>query len=95
MKKYYVYILKCSDGSYYTDFTSNLDAKIDLHRSGKREELYTFERRPVQLVFASEFTVPTFAIAAKKQIKRWSKEKKESLINGEFNFSIQFSTRPS
>jgi putative endonuclease len=89
MKKYYVYILKCSDGSYYTDFTSNLDAKIELHRSGKRKELYTFERRPVQLVFASEFTVPTFAIAAKKQIKRWSTTKKEALINGELTMLSQ------
>ena len=87
MKKYYVYILKCADGTYYTDFTSNLEAKIELHQSGRREELYTFKRLPVQLVFATEFAVPTFAIAAKKQIKRWSKEKKESLINGEFNFS--------
>ncbi len=83
MKKYFVYILKCSDGTYYTDFTSNIDAKIELHQSGKRQELYTFERRPVHLVFASEFTLPAFAIAAKKQIKRWSKTKKEALINGE------------
>jgi putative endonuclease len=89
MRKYYVYILKCADGTYYTDFTSNIEAKIELHQSGRREELYTFDRLPVQLVFATEFAVPTFAIAAKKQIKRWSREKKESLINGEFNFSIQ------
>jgi putative endonuclease len=84
MRKYYVYILKCADGTYYTDFTSNLDAKIELHQSGRREELYTSERLPVQLVFATEFAVPTFAI--KKQIKRWSREKKESLINGECQF---------
>jgi putative endonuclease len=89
MKKYYVYILKCADGTYYTDFTSNLEAKIELHQSNKREDLYTFERRPVQLVFATDFTVPTFAIAAKKQIKRWSQAKKEALINGEFKVLSQ------
>ncbi len=89
MKTYSVYILKCSDGTYYTDFTSNLDTKIELHQSGKREDLYTFERRPVQLVFTSEFSVPTFAIAAKKQIKKWSKTKKEALINGEFKVLSQ------
>jgi len=89
MKRYYVYILKCADGTYYTDFTSNLDAKIKLHQSGRREELYTSERLPVQLVFTTEFSVPTFAIAAKKQIKRWSKEKKEALINGEFKALAQ------
>ncbi|RMA58887.1 GIY-YIG nuclease family protein [Ulvibacter antarcticus] len=88
MKTYYVYILKCSDGSYYTDFTSNLDAKIEVHQSGKRSDLYTFQRGPVQLVFSAEFNVPMFAIAAKKQIGRWSKAKKEALINGEFNFSV-------
>ncbi len=89
MKTYSVYILKCSDGTYYTDFTSNLEAKIELHQSGKREDLYTFDRRPVNLVFTSEFNIPTFAIAAKKQIKRWSKTKKEALINGEFKMLSQ------
>ena len=89
MKKYHVYILKCSDGTYYTDFTSNLETKIELHQSGKREELYTYERRPVQLVFSSEFNIPVFAIAAKKQIGRWSKAKKEALINGEFQMLSQ------
>ena len=91
MKAYHVYILKCSDGSYYTDFTSNLEAKIELHASGRRSDLYTFERRPVQLVFSAEFNLPMFAIAAKKQIGRWSKLKKEALINGEFNFTTHFS----
>ena len=89
MKTYSVYILKCSDGTYYTDFTSNLEAKIELHQSSKREDLYTFDRRPVQLVFTSEFNIPVFAIAAKKQIKRWSKTKKEALINGEFKVLSQ------
>ena len=89
MKTYSVYILKCSDGTYYTDFTSNLEAKIELHQSSKREDLYTFDRRPVQLVFTSEFNIPAFAIAAKKQIKRWSKTKKEALINGEFKVLSQ------
>ncbi len=84
MKKYYVYILKCSDGTYYTDFTSNLDSQIEGHQLGMREDLYTFERRPVQLAFHAEFNIPSFAIAAKKQIKKWSITKKEALINGEF-----------
>tara|TARA_R110002124_G_scaffold138798_1_gene302860 strand:- start:89647 stop:89922 length:276 start_codon:yes stop_codon:yes gene_type:complete len=89
MKKYYVYILKCSDGTYYTDFTSNIDAKIELHQSGTRQELYTSVRLPVQLVFSREFAVPAFAIAAKRQIGRWSKAKKEALINGEFKMLSQ------
>ena len=84
MKKYYVYILKCSDDTYYTGFTSNLDLRIEGHRSGADKDAYTSERRPVRLVFQTEFTMAAFAIEAKKQIKRWSKAKKEALIKGEF-----------
>ena len=89
MKTYYVYILKCADGTYYTDFTSNLDAKLERHKAGKRKDAYTFERRPVNLVFESEFTVPALAIAAQRKIRRWSSDKKEALINGEFQKLMQ------
>ncbi len=82
MRTYYVYILKCSDGSYYTDFTSNLDSQIKSHQTGKQEN--TVGRLPVEPVFHTEFKVPLFAIEAKRQIKRWSRDKKEALINGEF-----------
>jgi putative endonuclease len=91
MKTYFVYILKCADGTYYTDFTSNLDAKLESHKAGKRKDTYTFERRPVHLVFESEFTVPALAIAAKRKINRWSSDKKEALINGEFQKLMQVS----
>lgn len=83
MKTYHVYILKCADGSYYTDFTSSLESQLKSHQLGHRKEAYTYERRPVQLVFESEFKLVAFAAEAKRQIKRWSKAKKEALINGE------------
>ena len=57
----------------------------------KRKDTYTFERRPVHLVFESEFTVPALAIAAKRKINRWSRDKKEALINGEFQKLMQVS----
>jgi len=82
MKTYYVYILKCADGTYYTDFTSNLEAQIQGHKAGKRAQ--TANRIPVQLSFSKEFNLPAFAIAAKRQINRWSEAKKEALINGDF-----------
>ncbi len=84
MKIYYVYILKCSDNTYYTGFTSNLEKRLSEHKSGRHQDSYTFFRRPVNLVFYAEFTDPNMAIASEKQIKKWSKVKKEALINNEF-----------
>lgn len=84
MKKYYVYILKCKDGTYYTGITSKLNERITDHQTGKYISSYTQNRRPVQLVYFCEFNDPKLAISKEKQIKKWSKEKKEALINGEY-----------
>ena len=84
MKIYYVYILKCSDDTYYTGFTSNLESRFIQHQSGKNKNSYTSSRRPLELAFYAEFTDPNIAIESEKQIKKWSKAKKEALINNEF-----------
>ncbi|WP_194768179.1 GIY-YIG nuclease family protein [Tamlana sp. I1] len=84
MKIYYVYILRCSDDSYYTGFTSNLSKRFEEHKTGRYPESYTHNRRPIHLVFYAEFTEPSIAIQTEKQIKKWSRAKKEALINGEF-----------
>jgi putative endonuclease len=84
MNTYYVYILKCADNSYYTGFTSNLEQRLIEHKEGKYMESYTFNRRPLELVFYCEFTNVELAIEKEKQLKKWSKVKKEALINGEF-----------
>ncbi len=84
MKIYYVYILQCKDGSYYTGMTSNLENRLLQHQEGFYTESYTFKRRPVELVFYAEFTDVGIAIEKEKQIKKWSKLKKEALINGEY-----------
>jgi len=84
MKIYYVYILKCSDKTYYTRFTSDLEKRIIEHQEGKHLESYTYKRRPLKLVFYAEFTNVGFAIDTEKQIKKWSKVKKEALINDEY-----------
>lgn len=84
MKMSYVYILKCSDDSYYTGITSNLEQRITDHNSGKFKDSYTSKRRPLDLVFYVEFTDINFAIDKEKQIKKWSRAKKEALINNEF-----------
>ena len=84
MKQSYVYILKCSDKTYYTGVTSNLEDRIFKHNAGFYSTCYTFKRRPLELVFFCEFTDINLAIEKEKQIKGWSKLKKEALINGDY-----------
>ena len=81
---YCVYILKCADKTFYTGITSDLDKRLMEHQSGKYFGSYTFDRRPVELVYYAEFTDVTRAISMEKQLKKWSRAKKEALINGEF-----------
>ena len=85
MKLSYVYILKCSDSTYYTGVTSNLSNRLIEHQEGKHLKSYTYSRRPIELKFYAEFTDINFAIATEKQIKKWSKSKKQALINNEFD----------
>lgn len=84
MKQSYVYILKCSDDSYYTGVTSNLTQRFGEHKTGKYRDSYTYSRRPLDLIFYAEFTDINLAIETEKQIKKWSRAKKEALIKGEF-----------
>jgi len=85
MKQSYIYILKCSDSTYYTGVTSNLTQRMFQHNSGFYPDCYTFSRRPVALVFYAEFTDINIAIEKEKQIKKWSKAKKEALIKGDYD----------
>ncbi|MGK4568497.1 GIY-YIG nuclease family protein [Flavobacterium sp. 3HN19-14] len=85
MQLSYVYILKCNDDSYYTGITSNLEKRLCQHQTAYFPECYTAKRRPVLLVFYAEFTDINFAIDKEKQIKKWSRAKKEALINGDYN----------
>ena len=81
MKQSYVYILKCSDNTYYTGVTSNIESRLLKHNSGFYPNSYTFNKRPLNLVFYAEFTDINIAIEKEKQIKKWSRAKKEALIN--------------
>jgi putative endonuclease len=81
----WVYIVKCSDGSYYTGVAHDgLERRIDAHNAGSYGG-YTSTRRPVRLVFSQDFDRITDAIAAERQVKRWSRAKKEALIRGDFD----------
>ncbi len=85
MKLYYVYILRCQDATYYTGITSNLKQRLLEHQEGVHIDSYTYKRRPVDLVFYAEFTNVHEAIAKEKQLKKWSKAKKEALINRNYD----------
>jgi len=85
MKRYYVYILLCNDKSYYTGVTGELEKRIWEHQEGSIKGCYTHGRWPVKLVFQSDFRDIRDVIAAEKQIKGWSRKKKEALIQGRFD----------
>lgn len=84
MKRYYVYILLCTDNSYYTGVTNDLETKLLYHQNGYNPNCYTFHRRPVEIVYYTEFDDVNQAIAFEKQVKGWSRSKKEAIINDEW-----------
>jgi putative endonuclease len=81
----YIYILHCADSSYYIGTTrKDLDSRIAEHNAGHFAG-YTATRRPVRLVFAQHFDLIVDAVAAERQLKGWSRAKKEALIAGNWN----------
>jgi putative endonuclease len=84
MKSYFVYMLRCSDGSFYVGITNNPDYRVAQHNYGIDRTCYTLTRRPVELVHSSEFREVDDAIRWEKQLKRWSRAKKSALIAGDW-----------
>lgn len=83
MNDFYVYILKCNDNSYYVGHTDNIENRISEHRSA-RYPCYTSTRLPVEVVFVQSFATRDEAFSGERQIKKWSRQKKEALIEGNF-----------
>ncbi|MHB8894768.1 MAG: GIY-YIG nuclease family protein [Candidatus Geothermincolia bacterium] len=81
---FFVYILQCSDTSYYTGHTDNLEKRLAEHTQGTLPSCYTFNRRPLQLVFQQPFVTREEALAAEQQIKGWSRAKKEAMMRGDW-----------
>ena len=80
MKKYFVYILSCSDNSFYTGITNDLERRFGEHQTGIDPKCYTYSRRPLKLVFNQDFADVREAISFEKQVKGWSRKKKIALI---------------
>ncbi len=92
MQNFYVYILKCKDGSYYVGHTDDLEKRLAEHQSGAYMG-YTSLRLPVALVFNELFNSRDDALAVEHQIKKWSRVKKEALINKDFDLLSKYAKK--
>jgi len=88
--KGYLYILECSDGSYYTGSTKDIEKRLMEHQEGKGAN-HTKKRLPVKLVYVEEYDRIDKAFYREKQIQGWSRKKKEALISGEYENLKEFS----
>jgi putative endonuclease len=83
-RNYWVYILSCKDGSYYTGITNHLERRVWEHQTGFNQNCYTCDKRPLKLVYSCHFKYVLNAIRWEKQVKDWNRKKKEALIRGDF-----------
>ena len=91
----FVYMLRCRDGSYYVGMTRKdwLEERVSEHQSGTFDG-YTAARRPVELVWAEQFDRIIDAIAVERQIKGWSRAKKQALILRDWDRLVLLARRP-
>lgn len=82
--KGYMYILRCSNGTYYTGSTKYLERRLQKHQNGKGAN-FTRKHLPVELIYYEKFQRIDEAFYREKQVQGWSRKKKEALINGEYN----------
>ncbi len=80
----FMYILKFSDGSYYTGSTVNLEIRFHQHQQGEGAN-YTKKRLPVELIYFEEYSRIDEAFYREKQVQHWSRKKKEALIEGKYS----------
>ena len=80
---FWTYLLRCVDGTFYTGHTDDLEARLAGHQRGALPG-YTKSRRPVVLVWSQEFASREDAFSRERQIKGWSRRKKQALIDGDW-----------
>ena len=85
-----MYILECSDGTYYTGSTKNLEIRLEQHHNGHGAK-YTGRRLPVNLLYYEEFQRIDDAFYREKQIQGWSRRKKQALIENNYSDLSKFS----
>ena len=89
---FYVYILLCANGAYYIGYTDNLDQRLKAHNE-VRGSTYTKRNGPVTLVYSEPFPTEQEAMKREKQLKRWSRAKKQALIDGDLKRLHQLAKR--
>ena len=77
---HYLYMLRCSDGSFYVGLTADLEIRLAQLRQGLDSSAYTFPRRPVEIVWSEAFLERDDAFSVERQIKGWSRAKKIALM---------------
>jgi len=80
---FWCYMLRCADGSYYIGHSDDLERRVAQHQAGEIAG-YTLRRRPVLLVWSQDFESREEALVAERQLKGWSRAKKEALIRGDW-----------
>ncbi|MGH7659540.1 MAG: GIY-YIG nuclease family protein [Vulcanimicrobiaceae bacterium] len=91
---YYVYMLRCFDGTFYTGVTNDFDRRFYEHSSGFNEECYTFTRRPLRVAYVGEFEKILDAIDFEKKLKSWSHKKKRAFAEREWAKLTEYSRGP-
>ncbi|MEN3971421.1 GIY-YIG nuclease family protein [Sphingomicrobium sp. XHP0235] len=91
---FFVYILECADGSYYTGHTDRLEYRMAQHEAGEGSD-WTRRRLPVQLLWSETFSSREEALSAEQTIKGWSRAKKKALMAGRFDLLSYFAKPPS
>ena len=76
---WYVYMVRCNDGTLYTGIINNLEKRVDAHNSGKDGARYTRSRRPVELVYSEQVESKSAAAKLEYQFKRLPRSKKKKL----------------
>jgi predicted GIY-YIG superfamily endonuclease len=90
---FFVYVLHCSDGTFYTGHTDDLNKRLYEHQT-KINSCYTSSRLPINLIYYETFGSRDEAIAAEQQIKGWSRAKKQALVDGNFKQIKFLAKRP-
>lgn len=77
---WFVYVLKCSDGTFYTGATNNLEKRLAEHKKGKGGR-YTRSHKVIKIVYSEQFSTKSEALKKESEIKSWSREKKITVLN--------------
>ncbi len=85
MNTYYVYLLKCADGSYFSGITNDIDRKLKEHCLGQKSGCWTYSRRPLKLVFLTSSDDPGWALDLDKRIKKWKRSRKRTVVSETFD----------